>query len=87
MKAFLAAITLIGVGVFVMCFNVIFLKKDFPNSDVGSNENMRRMGIRCMKEDDEELFGKNAKSRDSSCSGIYSEACNSCSLFQTEKHA
>lgn len=86
MKAFLAALIFIGVGVFAMCFNVIFRKKDFPNSDVGSNENMRKMGIRCMKEVDEELFGKKAKSKDPNCSGIYSEACNSCSLFQSEKH-
>lgn len=86
MKAFLAAIILIGAGVFVMCFNVIFRKKDFPNSDVGSNENMRKMGIRCMKEEDEELFGKNSKSKDPGCSGIYSEACDSCALFKSGKH-
>ena len=51
MKVFLAALVLIGLGVFGMCFNIIFRKDgQFPQTDVGANENMRRMGIRCMRE-------------------------------------
>ena len=46
MKVFLAALVLIGLGVFGMCFNIIFRKDgQFPQTDVGANENMRRMGI------------------------------------------
>ena len=57
MKVFLAALVLIGLGVFGMCFNIIFRKDgQFPQTDVGANENMRRMGIRCMREEDDERF-------------------------------
>ena len=50
MKVFIAALIMIGIGVFGMCFNIIFRKKDFPQSDVGANENMKKLGIRCMRE-------------------------------------
>ena len=41
-----------------MCFNIIFRNKAFPQTDVGSNENMKKMGIRCMREEDDERFSK-----------------------------
>ena len=50
MKVFLAALIIIGIGVFAMCFNIIFRGKEFPDSDVGTNENMKKMGIRCFKD-------------------------------------
>ena len=85
LKAFLAALILIGAGVFAMSFNVIFRKKEFPNSDVGSNENMRRMGIRCMKDVDADLFSNGKKPADATCSGTYSESCAGCGLYPFEK--
>ena len=86
MKVFLAALILVGAGVFAMCFNVIFLHKDFPSSDVGSNENMRKKGIRCMKEIDDELFlGKEKKPGKGICDGNFSDECRTCGLFELEK--
>ncbi len=85
MKVFLAALILIGVGVFAMCFNIIFLKKPFPNSDVGSNENMRKMGIRCMREEDEERFSKRAQEKETVCNGEFSESCVGCGLYNEHK--
>jgi len=76
MKVFLAALVLLAICVFGMCFNVIFRKKDFPHYDVGSNEEMRKRGIRCYKDEDAALH--NGK-----CSGNYSEACKECSLYGT----
>ena len=58
MKVFLAALILIGIGVAGMCFNIIFRNKAFPQTDVGANENMKKMGIRCMREEDDERFSK-----------------------------
>ena len=84
LKAFLAALILIGAGVFAMSFNVIFRKKDFPNSDVGSNEEMRRRGIRCMKDVDADLFAAGRKPADVRCSGNYGDACAGCSLYPSE---
>ena len=86
MKTVLAAILLIALCVFGMCFNIIFRKDGhFPVSDVGENEEMRKRGIRCMKEemDDIPLDGK--KERKAVCSGTYSEACGSCGLYKYEK--
>ena len=83
-KTLLAAIILVGAGVFAMCFNIVFRKKEFPNSDVGSNENMRRMGIRCMKEVDAEIFDGRKKGG-AVCTGTYSDACSGCGLYETEK--
>ena len=85
LKAFLAAVILIGAGVFAMSFNIIFRKKEFPNSDVGSNENMRRMGIRCMKDVDADMFSGRDQEKKATCSGTYSDACTGCGLYQYEK--
>ena len=73
MKVFLLALVLVGLCVFLMCFNIIFRKKEFPKYDVGSNEEMRRRGIRCYKDEDAALHSRK-------CSGNYSEACKDCSL-------
>lgn len=76
MKVFLAALVLVALCVFGMCFNMIFRKKEFPRYDVGSNEEMRKRGIRCYKDEDAALHKKK-------CSGNYSEACKECSLYGT----
>ena len=61
MKVFLAALIIIGIGVFAMCFNIIFRGKEFPDSDVGTNENMKKMGIRCFKEEEMERLASEKK--------------------------
>ena len=83
MKVFLAAVILIGIGVFGMCFNIIFRKNgEFPQTDVGSNENMRKLGIRCMREEDDERFSSGSKKHSgASCSGVYSDSCAGCGLY------
>ena len=87
MKVFLAALVLIGLGVFGMCFNIIFRKDgQFPQTDVGANENMRRMGIRCMREEDDERFSSRGdKDSGAHCSGVYSDSCASCGLSPGKK--
>ncbi len=87
MKVFIAALIMIGIGVFGMCFNIIFRKKDFPQSDVGANENMKKLGIRCMREEDDERFSKAYNNKDSgaTCSGTYSDSCIGCGLYPQEK--
>lgn len=68
---FVVALCVIGLGV-----NIFFRRKDFPHYDVGSNEEMRKRGIRCYKDEDAALHNKK-------CSGNYSEACKDCSLYGT----
>lgn len=73
-----AAIVLViaVLGMFVFMF-----KKDgeFPKYDVGSNEQMRKMGIRCFKDEDAALHSRTA------CDGDYSDACKECGLYDKQK--
>ena len=82
MKVFLPVLALVALCVLGLCFNIIFRKNgQFPQYDVGSNEQMRRMGIKCMKEVQEEI---NLSEGGKTCSGNYSEACKSCGLYKSE---
>lgn len=69
-----------------MCFNLIFRKKPFPQTEVGHNAEMRKRGIRCMREVDDELFGvKKKKVKELSCSGNFSDDCIGCGFYPFEK--
>ena len=90
MKVFLLALGVVAICVFGLCFNIIFRKDgQFPQFDVGSNEEMRKRGIRCMREIQDEipLNGKAGKAlrsgEDKICNGDYSEACKGCSLYKS----
>lgn len=83
MKIFLLSFVLIGLGVFGMCFNLIFRKDGkFPDYEVSKNEEMRKRGIRCMHEEEEALFGNKDKPRHEKCSGEMTEACRGCALYK-----
>ena len=77
MEVFLAALALVALCVLGLGVNVIFRKKDFPHYDVGSNEEMRKRGIRCFKDEDASLHERK-------CTGNYSEACKDCALRTKE---
>ena len=90
MRVFLLTLALVALCVAALCFNIIFRKGgQFPQYDVGSNEEMRKRGIRCMREIQDEipLNEKAGKVRrageDKICNGDYSEACKGCSLYKT----
>ncbi len=78
MITFIAAAVVLVLGVGAMF--VFMLKKDgeFPKFDVGSNEQMRSMGIRCFKDEDAALHGVK-------CNGETSSACSECSLQEKNK--
>ena len=73
----LAVVAILGLGVLGLSFNIIFRKKDFPQFDVGSNEEMRKRGIRCYKDIDAELQGLTCTSPGES------EACKECKLYES----
>lgn len=77
MTVFLAALLLVGICVVGLGFNIFFRKKEFPHYDVGSNEEMRKRGIRCYKDEDAALHGKK-------CKGTGTEACKDCSFRYEE---
>lgn len=73
MEVFLLTLVVVGLCVLGLGVNIFFRKKDFPHYDVGSNEEMRKRGIRCYKDEDAALHAR-------SCSGNFSEACKDCTL-------
>lgn len=69
-----------------MCFNIIFRKNgEFPQTDVGTNENMRKLGIRCMRQEDDERFAAQSKKGRAACDGNFSDSCASCGLYKEEQ--
>ena len=74
---FLAVLVLVGLCVLGLGVNVLFFKKDFPKYDVGSNEEMKRMGIRCFKDEDAALHGR-------PCTGERSDACTDCQFYKRQ---
>ena len=84
MTVFLVTLVLVAAGVFGMCFNILFRKDGaFPEYEVGSNKEMRRLGIRCMKEEMEELDRK-VRPVHAACTGRTEPSCEGCSLYKKE---
>ena len=82
MKTLLAAIFVLAIAVALMCVGII-VKGRFPETEVSRNEDMRRMGIKCFKEEEEErLRGKGKPEEGKKCSGNYSDACIGCGLYK-----
>ena len=73
----IAAVAVLGLGVLGLCFNIIVRKKDFPQFDVGSNEEMRRRGIRCYKDEDAAAQGLTCTSP------LGGEQCKDCKLYES----
>ena len=72
MKTLLAAILLLAIAIALMCVGII-VKGKFPETEVSRNENMRRLGIKCAKEEEMEMLRKGRKGK------ITSAATNSSS--------
>lgn len=77
----IAAVALLGLGVLGLCFNILLRKKEFPQFDVGSNEEMKRLGIRCYKDVDAQEQGLTCSSPGRS------EACKDCKLYEPGSHS
>lgn len=84
MKVFVAALVLVALCVLGMCVG-IFFHKGFPKTDIDQNEELRKRGISCYKHEDarlqQEAYGKGAVG----CTGVYSDACEGCAMFDLEK--
>lgn len=75
MEIFIAALLLIALCVFGMCFNIIFRKDGkFPETEIEKNKEMRKRGITCAKEEELKLWGRKDNDRPD-CSD---DACASC---------
>ena len=70
---FLAVLALVALCVLALSVGIL-AGRGFPKYDVGSNEEMRKRGLRCFKDEDAALHGK-------SCQGQQTEACQDCQFF------
>ena len=75
MRTLLAAILILAAAIALMCVGIIF-KGKFPETEVSRNENMKKLGIKCMREQEEEL---------KSCTGKYSEDCVGCGFYNNKE--
>lgn len=75
MKTVLIAILILAIAVALMCVGIIF-KGKFPETEVSRNENMKKLGIKCMREQEEEI---------KSCTGKYSEDCIGCGFYNNKE--
>ena len=86
MKVFLAAVIFVGLCVLGLGFNIFFRKNGhFPDTEIESNPAMKKLGIKCAKQEEIELWSKKGGQRPAGCDGNYSGACESCNLFN--RHA
>ena len=82
MKTLLISILIIGLGIFGMCFNIIFRKNgELPETEFSRNKEMRKLGIKCMNEIERERLGCAGHDRKAACNGgEEGSACASCSF-------
>ena len=76
MEIFIAALLLVALCVFGLCFNIIFRKDGhFPETEIENNKEMRKRGIKCAKEDEIKMWGKKKKDGTPECN---ESGCASC---------
>ena len=84
MKTVLAAILLLLLCILGMCIGIL-VRGRFPETEVSKNTDMRRLGIQCMREEEEAIHGRKRPSK-TACGGEAGEACAGCSFYETEKN-
>ena len=85
MKVFLAAVIFVGLCVIGLGFNIFFRKDGhFPDTEIESNPAMRKLGIKCVRQEEMELWKNGGGQRPAGCDGNYSDACASCGLYKKD---
>lgn len=79
MKILIAAVILVALCVFGLCFNIIFRKNgQFPETEIEKNKEMRKRGIVCAKEAEIKMWRK--KKQAPGCDPSGCGDCLSCGL-------
>lgn len=82
MKVFLAAVVFVGIAVLLLGVNIFFFRRPFPDGEISTNPEMRKRGIKCVKQEELELLAE--RQGKSLCDGNFSDACASCNLYRKE---
>lgn len=79
MKIFIATLILVAFCFVGLGFNIIFRKNGkFPETEISSNKNMKKLGIKCAKEEEMKLWGD--KKHGASCEDLGCASCAGCEL-------
>ena len=85
LKIFLLSLAVVAVCVVGMCFNIIFRKDGrFPETEISRNKEMRKLGIRCAKEEELRIWGRNNGKKRPSCSDIGCTDCGGCDIVKKQ---
>lgn len=68
MKIFLLTLILVALCVLLLCFNIL-RHREFPQFDLGSNEELGKRGIRCFKDEDAALHSRSCGENGDGCVG------------------
>ena len=84
MKIFLATLILVAFCFVGLGFNIIFRKNGkFPETEISNNRNMKKLGIKCAKEEEMKMWGD--KKRAGGCEDLGCSACAGCELHPKVK--
>jgi hypothetical protein len=86
LQLILICITVLTICIAAMAINII-VKKDgkFPDGEIGTNPNMRKLGIQCAKQEETMLWKKTKVDGDSITDGCYGCALTSVCETKGEK--
>ena len=82
MKTFLAALIFVVLAVLLLGVNIFFFRRPFPDGEISTNQEMRKRGIKCAKEEELEMIA--ARKGKKVCDGNFSDACASCGLYRKD---
>ena len=65
MKIFIATLILVTFCFIGLGFNIVFRKNGkFPETEISNNKNMKKLGIKCAKEDEMKMWGDKKRTAD-----------------------
>ena len=86
MEIFIAALLFVGRSGIGLCFNIIFRKNgQFPETEISNNKEMKKLGIRCAKEEELRIWGKKNGKAHPSCSDLGCGSCAGCDILTTPR--
>lgn len=81
MQIFIAALLFVGLSIIGLCFNIIFRKNGkFPETEISRNKEMRKLGIRCAKDEELRIWGTKNGKKYPTCSDIGCGDCDGCNI-------
>ena len=81
MKVFLLCVAVVGLAIVGLCFNLIFRKNGkFPDTEISTNVEMKKRGIRCAKEEEMRLWGRQHGKKKVTCADLGCTDCGGCHI-------